>query len=66
MNRINECQSLIKNLFTPTMRLLARKLASAPAGAALKSRPEYWLPASKPGSRTPARKSGNRTIKKTA
>jgi len=127
MNRINECQSLIKNLFTPTMRLLskeragtkyvkrferqpktpaqrilespdvpeakkdavramiaanniidlrermdadlrllARKLASAPAGAALKSRPEQRLPAPKPGSRTPARKSGNRTIKKTA
>jgi len=46
--------------------LLARKLASAPAGAALKSRPEHRLPAPKSRSRTLARKSGNRTTKKTA
>lgn len=127
MNRINVCQSLIKNLFTPTMRLLskervgtkyvkrfekqpktpaqrilespdipgakkdavramiaanniidlrermdadlrllARKLASAPAGAALKSRPEHRLSVPKPDRRISPGKSGKRIVRKTA
>ena len=48
------------------LRLLARKLASAPAGAALKSRPGHRLPAPKPGRWISDGKAGKRNVRKTA